>query len=489
MSGRMLLGTIVAPRPAFLGPLGRPPLRLAGWDGFVILATGLVCRHLNPAAHAAQTFREFLVIAATAALATYLIEQRGLYEPSRRLGARSAFEILQPVLNAFSLMLLSLLLWEGLCALWQGPTLSTVLANRNWLFAWTVAAPVSMILSRRAVEGVVWRRAPTIGRRAIVIGGGEGAARLATFISEGDAPLHVVGFLAVGGGAVPRPFSRVPMLGNLRTARTVIQSGAVDLVIIALPEAASRRIAVIVRRMAGMAVDIRLAPDLAGFYLPKARISSIGGLPFLHLLDKPLSGLSVAVKRGEDLLVALLLLGLLSPLLVLIAIAIRCTSPGPVLFIQPRRGFNHCIIQVRKFRTMYLDRNEPLVLRQAVRGDPRVTPLGRMLRRASLDELPQLFNVIGGSMALVGPRPHALNTRAAGLSFETAAADYAARHRVKPGITGWAQVNGWRGETDTVEKLRRRVEHDLHYIDHWSLGLDLRILVMTVVCVFRGGAY
>jgi len=183
------------------------------------------------------------------------------------------------------------------------------------------------------------------------------------------------------------------------------------------------------------------------------------------------------------------LLCLAAPLMLLVALAIRLDSPGPVLFVQPRLGFNNRVIRVRKFRTMHGMATDERGCRQAVRGDPRVTRVGRWLRRTSLDELPQLLNVAGGSMSLVGPRPHALGTAAGGLPFEAAATDYGSRHRVKPGITGWAQVRGWRGETDTVDKLRRRVEHDLHYIAHWSLWFDLRILALTFTAVLRGGAY
>jgi Undecaprenyl-phosphate glucose phosphotransferase len=454
----------------------------------IIILSGLACRGLNPSGHAGHTQRELLVIVGTAILAVVLLYRRGLYE---RLGERRGqawFCLVMPVLHAFSLMLLALLLWEGITALWQGPMPSAILANRNWLFAWAVTAPVLFLLSGDAAEALVLRSARVrVGRRAILLGKGDSAARLAAFL-VGKEAVQIVGFLGFGG-AMPEGAGDWPVLRGLRAACGLIQAGEADLVIIALPEAASRRIAGILHRMSGMAVDIRLAPDTARFYRPDARVSSIGGLPFLHLRDKPISGLAAAAKRAEDLLIGLPLLCLAAPLMLLVALAIRLDSPGPVLFVQPRLGFNNRIIRVRKFRTMHGSQTDEHGRRQAVRGDPRVTRLGRLLRRTSLDELPQLLNVVGGSMSLVGPRPHALGTAAAGLPFEAAAADYEARHRVKPGITGWAQVRGWRGETDTVEKLRRRVEHDLHYIAHWSLWFDLRILVLTLGTVFRGDAY
>jgi len=180
------------------------------------------------------------------------------------------------------------------------------------------------------------------------------------------------------------------------------------------------------------------------------------------------------------------LLLILSPLLALIALAVKWDSSGPALFKQIRHGFNNEPIQVYKFRSMYLDQTDALCLRQTTRNDPRVTRVGRFIRKTSLDELPQLFNVaIMGNLALVGPRPHAPSSKAADRLYDEVVDGYFARHRVKPGITGWAQVNGWRGETDTVEKLEQRVEHDLYYIENWSMFFDLKILAMTPFALIR----
>ena len=465
-----------------------PAVLLACWHLAIIILSGIACRGLNPPAHAGHTQRELLVILGTGMLAVFLLHRRGLYGRIGEHPPQPWLSFLMPVLHAFSLMLLALLVWEGVAALWQGPVPDAILTNRNWLFAWAVTAPVLLLLSRDTAEAAVMRSAPKrAGRRAILLGNGEGAARLATFLACNDA-VQIVGFLGFGG-AVPAGADGWPVLCSLRAACAAIQASEADLVIVALPEAASHRIAAIMRRMSGMAVDIRLAPDTARFYKPDARVSSIGGLPFLHLQDKPFSDRDAVAKRAEDLVLGVPLLCLAAPLMLLVALAIRLDSPGPALFVQPRLGFNNSVIRVRKFRTMHGAATDEGGSRQAVRGDRRVTRVGRLLRRTSLDELPQLINVVGGSMSLVGPRPHALGTAAAGLPFETAAADYVSRHRVKPGLTGWAQVRGWRGETDTVEKLRRRVEHDLHYIAHWSVWFDLRILALTVTAVFRGEAY
>ncbi len=232
-------------------------------------------------------------------------------------------------------------------------------------------------------------------------------------------------------------------------------------------------------------VPVRLAPDLAGHGFGGGTFAEFAELPMLRLFDRPISGWSRFSKAVEDIVLAAVLLVILAPLTAMIAVAIKIDSPGPVLFRQTRKGFNNSLIPVWKFRTMFADATDAAGAVQARRGDPRVTRIGRILRRTSLDELPQLLDVLGGRMSLVGPRPHALSAKAEGRLFEEVVHRYAARHRVKPGITGWAQVNGWRGETDTIAKIQRRVEHDLFYIDNWSIWFDVRILIRTVWHVLR----
>jgi exopolysaccharide biosynthesis polyprenyl glycosylphosphotransferase len=187
-----------------------------------------------------------------------------------------------------------------------------------------------------------------------------------------------------------------------------------------------------------------------------------------------------------DKIVSGLALILLSPIMLLIAIAIKLDSRGPVLFKQKRYGFNNELIEVYKFRSMHADQTDETASKLVTRNDPRVTRVGRFIRKTSLDELPQLFNVVfAGNLSLVGPRPHAVNAKAEEMRYDQSVDGYFARHRVKPGITGWAQINGWRGETDTHEKIQRRVEHDLYYIENWSLLFDLYILAMTPIALFK----
>jgi exopolysaccharide biosynthesis polyprenyl glycosylphosphotransferase len=224
------------------------------------------------------------------------------------------------------------------------------------------------------------------------------------------------------------------------------------------------------------AAGIRFSPDIYRY---------VGNIPLLSVFKKPMTDWDYVVKAVEDRVVAILSLAISLPLIIIIAIAIKLDSPGHVFFRQRRHGFNNELIEVWKFRTMYEEMEDPDCTVQTSRNDSRVTRVGAFLRRTSLDELPQLFNVLKGEMSIVGPRPHALETKAEGRFFWEVVDTYAARHKVKPGITGWAQVNGWRGETDTAEKIRRRVDYDLYYIENWSLWLDIWIIIKSWPIVFH----
>jgi len=228
--------------------------------------------------------------------------------------------------------------------------------------------------------------------------------------------------------------------------------------------------------------NIRLVPDWFSIKLINHGISEALGIPMLDLSASPVTGATRIIKAIEDRVLAFIILILISPLMLAIAIAVKATSPGPVYFRQKRNGWNGSVIKVYKFRSMYMHQEDDGQVTQATQGDPRITPLGRFLRRTSLDELPQFINVLQGRMSIVGPRPHAV---AHNDYYKQHLPRYMLRHKVKPGITGWAQVHGLRGETDTLEKMEKRVEYDLYYIEHMSLWLDLKIMVMTV---FKGFA-
>ena len=259
--------------------------------------------------------------------------------------------------------------------------------------------------------------------------------------------------------------------------------GCVDEVVIAIPPYASRRILELSGRFQPFPVSLRvLAPDgYESFQVLDSR--RYGNIGTFRVMDRPLDEVATLVKRFEDVVIAAFCLVFLLPLMLVIALAIKLDSRGPVLFRQKRLGANNLPFDLLKFRSMFVEQTDPLGHQLTRIGDPRITRVGGFLRRTSMDELPQLINVLRGEMSLVGPRPHALAASAAGIAYARAISDYPIRHRVKPGITGWAQVNGWRGETTTIEQIRRRVEHDLYYIENWSLSFDLLILGRTVLAV------
>jgi len=213
--------------------------------------------------------------------------------------------------------------------------------------------------------------------------------------------------------------------------------------------------------------------------------SRVGNVAMIDLVEKPIADWGTVGKWAFDKIVGLVALTLLAPVMLAVAVAIKLDSRGPVLFRQKRHGFNNELIEIFKFRSMYVDRCDANAAMLVTKDDPRVTRVGRFIRKRSLDELPQLFNVIAGSLSLVGPRPHALEAKAAGRLYVSVVDGYFGRHKVKPGITGWAQIHGWRGETDTPEKIQKRVEHDIYYIENWSLLLDLFILIKTPFALLK----
>ena len=280
------------------------------------------------------------------------------------------------------------------------------------------------------------------------------------------------------------------LLGGYEELAALARRGEVDQVLISVPNIPPKRLHEIVDGLSAVSVDVSVIPPEAIELAPDYRVHLLGSLPVLNLWQRPFRDMNQFVKRGEDLLLASISLVLLSPIIGLAALAVRLSSPGPLLFVQPRVGFNNEVIHVLKFRTMYADQTDIGARATTTKDDPRVTPVGRVLRKLSIDELPQLLNVIRGDMSLVGPRPHALEMRVGDRYYQDAVRGYAGRHRVRPGITGLAQVKGLRGEIRTVERAKRRVELDKEYIDRWTLGFDLWILLSTVRAVlFDRDAY
>ena len=359
--------------------------------------------------------------------------------------------------------------------------------SRGWALLWFAGGTVALLVTRAAAT--LWVRRlklrGTFNERVAIFGTGPQAQRFADYVLGSDRlTITLVGiFDDRHPDRLPPDVAGVPVLGNVDGLVDMIRAGLIDQVVLALPWAAEKRLQRLVERLAQTPVKLRLAPDLVTFSFAHRPVVILGDLPVMTLFERPISGLSGIAKTIEDKLLAGVILLLIWPVLLLVALAVKLDSSGPILFRQPREGFNNQPFRCYKFRTMYHDRLEYQNITQAGREDPRITRIGRVLRRTSLDELPQLLNVLQGDMSLVGPRPHAPSTRAAGKLFSDVVQSYAARHKVKPGITGWAQVNGWRGETDTEDKIVKRVEHDLYYIENWSIGFDLYILLRTVGAV------
>jgi len=272
---------------------------------------------------------------------------------------------------------------------------------------------------------------------------------------------------------------RLPISGSLEQLVEQARAGEIDRVYITLPMRSEARIRWLVDKLSDTTASVYIVPDVFVFELLHARSQNINGVPTISIFDSPMTGANSIVKRLEDISLSVLILCLIAVPMLIISIAIKWNSPGPVFFRQKRYGIDGRAIEVWKFRSMYVMENGAKVV-QASRDDSRITPVGVFLRRTSLDELPQFINVLLGDMSIVGPRPHAV---AHNEQYRGQISSYMLRHKVKPGITGWAQINGWRGETDTLDKMQRRVEHDLAYIHNWSLWWDLKIVFLTV---FKG---
>jgi len=357
--------------------------------------------------------------------------------------------------------------------------------SRVWLLTWALGVFV-WIGSLRALWAYSLRRSLHKGKcldRALVLAGSsQYARRLGNEIErESRGQIAVVSAMPIPG---------TPGGVAIDWVEQAIRDGLIDCVMIAKFDEAVEPLRALLRRLKRLAVDVTLIPDLAELPTSVLSVGRIGVLPAIGIASRPLTAVQVALKRAEDLILSCLIMLLALPVFIVVALAIKLDSPGPILFGQRREGYHNKVFKVWKFRTMYHEARDEGASQQTSRRDRRVTRVGRLLRRLSLDELPQLINVIRGEMSFVGPRPHALGMTSVGLPMTQVLEEYAARHRLKPGITGWAQVNGCRGEIDSHEKLRRRVSLDCYYIDHWCLSLDFWILLRTAaLLVLDSDAY
>ncbi|HTN98183.1 MAG TPA: undecaprenyl-phosphate glucose phosphotransferase [Nordella sp.] len=358
-----------------------------------------------------------------------------------------------------------------------------------WLTGWAILTAAYLIVTRGAVA--LWAsprdRAGRFRKRIAIVGGGAAAEQaIETLEASPDLDIDIVGlFDDRFDDRSPEAIRAHKKLGKIAELASFAREHRVDLIIVAIPLSAEARLLQILKRLWELPVDIRISGQASKLKLSPRAYTHLGNLPLLAVFDRPLTAWSSFLKSAMDRSLAFLLIIVLSPVLAGTALAVRLDSKGPILFKQRRYGFNNELIEVYKFRSMYVDRSDANAIRLVSKGDPRVTPVGRFIRKTSLDELPQLFNVLKGRLSLVGPRPHATQAKAQEALYEQVVDGYFARHRVKPGITGWAQINGWRGETDTREKIEQRVLYDLDYIDQWSLGFDLYILARTPLALLK----
>lgn len=315
-------------------------------------------------------------------------------------------------------------------------------------------------------------------RTVMIAGSGNLGQRLHRTISSNDSlGLKFLGFY--DDNLSGNSSSETAISGDLIKLVEDCKKGGIDRVYIALPMQAESRIKWLTKELSDTTASVYLVPDIFTFELLHARSETLNGIPTISIYDSPLDGSNAVVKRLEDILFSILILLLIAPVLIAVGLAVRFTSNGPVIFKQKRYGVDGKSINVYKFRSMAVMENSDKVV-QATKNDSRITPVGKFIRQTSLDELPQFLNVLQGRMSIVGPRPHAV---AHNEEYRKLVDGYMLRHKVKPGITGWAQVNGWRGETDTLDKMEKRVEYDLAYIQNWSLFFDIKIIVVTV---FKG---
>lgn len=362
--------------------------------------------------------------------------------------------------------------------------------SRIWLAGWYLSGLGLLFVERFAIAALArtLTQQGKLDRRTAIVGGGPAAEPvLSALAAQDDGDLRILGvFDDRSDVRSPDVVAGYPKLGTVDDLVEFARHTRLDLVVFTLPISAEERLLQMLRKLWVLPIDVRLAAHTNKLRFRPRSYSYLGDVPVIDIFDKPIADWDVLIKAAFDKVVGALCLLILAPVMIAVAVAVKLDSKGPVLFKQTRYGFNNEKIEIYKFRSMYGDQLDVDAKKLVTKGDPRVTRVGRIIRKTSLDELPQLFNVVfKGNLSLVGPRPHAMHARAADYLYDEVVDGYFARHRVKPGLTGWAQINGWRGETDTPEKIQNRVEHDLDYIENWSLLRDIYILALTPFALLK----
>ncbi|GLS33405.1 undecaprenyl-phosphate glucose phosphotransferase [Mesorhizobium albiziae] len=357
--------------------------------------------------------------------------------------------------------------------------------SRFWFGLWFASGFVLLFGLRLVLSGMIrrWARNGTMERRAVIVGGGQAAESLIRSVEK--QPYNDIRICGIfddrDNRRSPPVVAGYPKLGNVAELIEFARIARIDMLIVSLPLTAESRVLSLLKKLWVLPVDIRLSAHSNQLRFRPRSYSFIGSVPMLDIFDRPINDWDSVAKRAFDIVFSVFGIIVFSPIMLATAIAIKLDSKGPVIFRQKRHGFNNEIIDVYKFRSMYADQADPTARKAVTKNDPRVTRVGRFIRKTSIDELPQFFNALFGSLSLVGPRPHAITAQSHNKLYHEVVDGYFARHRVKPGVTGWAQINGWRGEIDNDEKIKMRTEYDLHYIENWSLWFDLKILFLTPV--------
>jgi Undecaprenyl-phosphate glucose phosphotransferase len=448
-------------------------------DIFAILLSGLLMHGVYSGDFTRDLGRHFAAVGVFAVLTVLMLNTTGLYhftaivEPKRqvlRIGAA--------LVGIFGLLGAMALTFEV-----------TSRPSLGWALTWLGITFVAVVLFRTLVSLFVRSaaRKGRLGRRILIYGATDQARNLIERIEKlGEPWNHIVGIFDDRVSRVGPRMGNYPVMGSLEDLIAWGRNNTLDEVLVALPWSAEARLLEVTRSLAVLPANVRLCPEILHNEMLHGRASHHFGLPMWNAFEKPLTGWGAIGKRLFDVVCAIVVLLLGLPVFILLALLIKLESRGPVLFRQKRYGFNNEVIEVYKFRSMRQEQSDPEARRLTERNDPRVTRLGRFMRRTSLDELPQLINVLRGEMSIVGPRPHAPKTTAGGRLCEEVVDRYSRRHRVKPGMTGWAQVNGYRGTMQDENHLQKRIEHDLYYINNWSPWFDLKILAMTLLIVIGG---
>jgi Undecaprenyl-phosphate glucose phosphotransferase len=444
------------------------------WDLLTVVMAGCACALIYKAIFPFPLSPDFMINAERVSLLGGVLAMLVLRNPKLTAGTEiwSGIDVIGPT-SLRVCVLIGLMLTVGFL------TKTSNIVPRVWAVAWflsvfpcAIGGRVLLVHRLRAMEA-----RGALRERIAIVGQGPVADRLIDHLRNHARNIEIVGVFDDFEDATP---------GVIRSSRDIaslVELGkqhAIDRVVLALPATPEHRLQEIARQVKALDVEVALCPTTIGLSRSPVHVRYMADIPLTVLARRPIRRWGIVLKAVEDRVLGAIMLAMLSPILALIALAVRLDSPGPIIFRQWRHGCNNSEFQVWKFRTMtWAGEVAGAGLLQTRRNDPRVTRVGKILRKTSLDELPQLFNVLRGEMSLVGPRPHMVVMRTEDRMGEEIIAEYAHRHRVKPGITGWAQINGLRGATHTVDQVRKRVEHDIYYIENWSFLFDLKIILLT----------